>query len=575
MPDLILAGACVGLWLIAYAACRVATRPARPVTGPATMDLGPEPPAVVSMLVDDWSTSAATAESTLLDLAAAHRFELRQPDADPYRTTIHLAAGRPDRPDRPGEEGLRPYERQVLDRVRGLAVDGVVPLTALAFRDEKEAKTWHRALRAAVVADARAAGLSERRFGRTMMTALYVGAVAVGVVCGLVAVYRSHLTWTFLTVLPVSAVLAGLVQRIGERGTPAGLAAASRWLGVRSWLRSHEQFAELPPSAVAMWDRYLAYGAALGVTRRASDVIDLDIGNRRDLWSSYRGGWRRIRVRYPRGPWYGNTTAAQVVVAALILAAGALALVATGRTGWSSLPGHLLIVAGVCMLIRTVADLTRSVTVTGQVLARRTWRANDNHPHLDYLVVDDGTTDRTTAWGLPSAWGDRCRDRDVVTITARRWSRRIVAVTRHSRPADAPGGEWTNPPVTDVFGEVREPQTAGPLPVSVEDVARLVGQPVRAERQPRRVDFRSDVDNTIVLSAAWAGGTAGRIAWSANARGTTTALPGLGDGAYASGNRVVLRVGDSTLVVTALGSGRVGTSHLPWLLSRCDRAACV
>jgi hypothetical protein len=570
MTDLIVAGACVGLWLIAYAACRLATRPARPVAGPATPDLGPEPPAVVSLLVDDWSTSAATAESTLLDLAAAHHVELRQPDADPYRTTIHLPPGRPD------DAGLRPYERQVLDRIRTLAVDGVVPLTALGFRDDNEARAWHRALRAAVVADARAAGLSERRFGRPTMAALYVGALAVGVVCGLVAVHRSHLTWTFLTVLPVAAVLAGLVQRVGERGTPAGLAAASRWLGVRAWLRVYEQFAELPPSAVAIWDRYLAYGAALGVTRRASDVLDLDTGRRRDLWSSYRDGWRRVRARYPRGPWYGNTTPTQVLLAMLLLAAGALALTATRSAGWSPLPAYLLLGVGVGMLIRAVADLFGTVTVTGQVLARRPWRARHQRPTLHYLVVDDGTTDTTTAWALPSEWGDRCRDRDVVTITARRWSRRVVAVTRHSeghpRQADATGGERPAAPATDFFGEPRQPQAAGPLPVAVEDVARLVGQPVRAERQPQRVDFRSEVDDTIVLRAAWAGGTAGRIAWSANARGTTTPLPGIGDGAYASGNRAVLRVGDVTLVVTALGSGRVGTAHLPWLLSRCDRA---
>jgi hypothetical protein len=171
---MLIAAVCVGLWLLAYAGCLVATRPAPPPAGPATMDLGPEPPAVVSLLVNGWSASVDTAESVVLDLAAAGYYELRQPGLHPRQTTIHLAR-RPPAPDR-----LRPYEQQVLERIHGLAVDGVVPRTALTFRDANESRLWNRRLRTAVVADARAAGLSERRFGRTMMTALYLGALAAG-----------------------------------------------------------------------------------------------------------------------------------------------------------------------------------------------------------------------------------------------------------------------------------------------------------------------------------------------------------------------------------------------------------
>ncbi|MFJ6165656.1 DUF2207 family protein [Micromonospora orduensis] len=566
MSDLLLAGAGIGLWLLAYGACRVATRPAPPAARAATMDLGPEPPAVVDLLVNGGSTGAAG--PTLLDLAAAGFYELRQPDADPYRTTVHLAAEHPD------EGGLRPYERQVLARVRGLAVDGVVPLTALTFRDETESRAWHSRLRAAVVADARATGLSERRFGRTMMTALYLGALAVGAVCGLVAVHRTHLRWTFLVSLTVAAVLAGLVQRIGERATAAGSQATAHWLGVRAWLRNHEQFTELPPSAVAIWDRYLAYGAALGVTRQASDVLDVGAGVQRHLWSSYHGGYRRIRVRYPRWrPWYGGTTWFLLLLALLAVLAGTLVLSVAGSTGWYPLPGLLLLAGGAYLLIRTLVDRTRSVTVTGQVLALR---ARDG-ARVSHLVIDDGTADETTAWALPRDGHDRrCQRGDVLTITVRPWSRRVIAVDAHipaglPRPA-APDSEQSDPLVTDVFGEVRH-VPAGPLPVSVQDVTRLVGHPVRVERRPQRAEFRSALDDTTVLRAAWADGTAGRIAWRANARGAVTPLPGIGDEAYASGNRVVMRVGDMTLVLTAAGGGRMGIPHLPWLLSRCQRDA--
>ncbi len=54
----------------------------------------------------------------------------------------------------------------------GLAVDGVVPLTALTFRDADKAKAWSKRLRAEVIADARARGLSRRRVGAPLVTAL-------------------------------------------------------------------------------------------------------------------------------------------------------------------------------------------------------------------------------------------------------------------------------------------------------------------------------------------------------------------------------------------------------------------
>jgi hypothetical protein len=93
----------------------------------------------------------------------------------------------------------------------------------------------------------------------------------------------------------------------GERDTPAGIVAAARWLPVRDWLRAHEQFGDLPPAAVTVWDRYLSYGLALGVAPATGAVLDLGMGDRRRgmgdrrrVWSSYGGRWRRVRVRYPR-----------------------------------------------------------------------------------------------------------------------------------------------------------------------------------------------------------------------------------------------------------------------------------
>src|SRR5205085_10376830 len=78
--------------------------------------------------------------------------------------------------------------------------------------------------------------------------------------------------------------------------TPAGRARAAHWLGVRDWLRGFPTFADLPPAAVAVWDRYLAYGAALDATPATSATIDLGYDWKHGLWSVY-GPWRPVRVR--------------------------------------------------------------------------------------------------------------------------------------------------------------------------------------------------------------------------------------------------------------------------------------
>lgn len=79
--------------------------------------------------------------------------------------------------------------------------------------------------------------------------------------------------------------------------TPAGRAWAAHWLGVRDWLRGFPTFADLPPAAITVWDRYLAYGATLDATPSTSGTINLGYDWKHRLWSSYGGQWRRVTVQ--------------------------------------------------------------------------------------------------------------------------------------------------------------------------------------------------------------------------------------------------------------------------------------
>ncbi|MFD0819180.1 hypothetical protein ACFQ0D_12890, partial [Micromonospora zhanjiangensis] len=222
---------------------------------------------------------------------------------------------------------------------------------------------------------------------------------------------------------------------------------AARWLGVRGWLTGHESFADLPPAAVAVWGRYLPYGAALGVTRVASQVIDLGMADRERLWSAYTGQWRRVSVCYPRLlPRYGQRFGWILFRAAI----GAL-------LGWTfaaprDLPGRLsdgspvtlvFTLTGLALLgyatytvVRVLLDAVAPVTVTGEVLWHQVWRTREvggdssrrHVPDLYHLVVDDGRADRTRAWALPATLADRCRVGERVTVRIRPWTRRIVEV---------------------------------------------------------------------------------------------------------------------------------------------------
>jgi hypothetical protein len=481
-----LVAAPVALWFAAFGLAHIITRPRRPDPAPAAGDLGSEPPAVVSLLINRWEISEDAAESTLIDLAARDILEFRQPGNDPVQTTVHVRDTSP--------AGLNPYEQRVFDRVNGLAKGGVVPLTALTFRDSDEASAWSKRLTADVVADARSRGLSRRRFGRGVVSALSIAALAAAIVEAIaVGIFlgRQHGSDTGHVAIWVGVVTFGVLSAIGarahgERDTPAGREACARWLGVRAWLRAHEAFADLPPAAVTVWDRYLSYGAAVGATRVSSAVIDLGMGSRKRVWSSYAaptgttptggpptGGtptetapagpsWHRVRVHYPRfWPRYG-ATAPRIVGRAILAAVVGVILIRfwygavgtvfsnvgrnTAAGGYGSLVqgvgllvGMVLLAYGIYAFVRTVIDLAAPRTVTGEVVWHQLWRTvqrNDQSvPTLYYVAIDDGTRDSTRAWALPNNLAYTCSPSDVVTAKIRPWSRRVLsidAVTRGS-----------------------------------------------------------------------------------------------------------------------------------------------
>ncbi|MFD8088011.1 DUF2207 family protein [Kitasatospora sp. NPDC059722] len=328
------------LWLAAFGLALVATRNGAVHAAPATQEFGPAPerPAVVALLTNRWRSVDHAAAATLLDLAARGLVEVRQPADDPVQSTVHVTGTDADTGD------LTPYERRVLARITEQAGAAGAPIGAIAFRAQERASSWNGALRKEIVAEARLRGLSRSRFAPLLSGALAVAAFGPGVLLGLGGLTGGHNIRAAIVVgvLPSVPLMYLLTRALGERATRLGLERAGHWAGVQAWLRAHEDFAPLPPASVAVWDRYLAYGAALGVTTRTSRLLGFDAGDKRRVWSSYGGAWRPVRIRYPRlRPGFGATPAQllRLAGAAAVVAVGLVLFAALRRPEWAVTSG--------------------------------------------------------------------------------------------------------------------------------------------------------------------------------------------------------------------------------------------
>jgi hypothetical protein len=314
--------------------------------------------------------------------------------------------------------------------------DGTVPCEALTTGPEGESTGWRKRFEDAVRKDARDRGLSRGRWSGWMTAVLTVtalapallGAAAITVAPTDKSSSRSNDDNPVAAFVGIAAIIEfGLLAIPGkmraERDTAKGRDAAARWLGLREYLGDDGAFADAPPAAVAVWDRYLAYGAALGVAAGAVRALPLGAESDKEAWSSYGGRWRKVEIDYPKRipPGWGRHPALATLIALASLAIGlfvariffpALADVASRLTDSTDQKGGFqpldllaaaliavpALVTGVWslralfMLVAALPDLTVRTPVEGVVLRLRT------HEDHHYLAVDDGTGDHVRAW---------------------------------------------------------------------------------------------------------------------------------------------------------------------------------
>jgi Predicted membrane protein (DUF2207) C-terminal domain len=402
------------------------SRPRLPQPGPPVADLGAEPPAVVALLMNGWEVDEHALAATLLDLAARRYIEVEEP-GDGIRIRLLY----------PDPSGLIAPERLVHDLIRSRAGLGQsVPLAAIVPDGHSAAQDFRRRFEAATVQAARGMRLSTRRPGEAMANfsffwfAVIPAFFAALLPAALIAVWMRSAYW--LLVAPVLWIALIILLRLPfkaalmrhEWSTPDGRRTARYWLGVKAFLDGYEVFHDLPPSAVMIWDRYLAYGAALRCTERATDALAV-------VWTGRHGTARRetpVRpigtapARQPRSP--AELTSPNAVRVGMITVLDGTVVTPAGSwprsgTQWTVTETRhsrlsvnvsvLIVFVGMCCLFPVTLVLVPAMfgrRVAGTVAVTVSWMGISFTTELPYVGKDEYaaiTGAVTAATGYPRA----------------------------------------------------------------------------------------------------------------------------------------------------------------------------
>ncbi|HEV2756440.1 MAG TPA: hypothetical protein VG318_11770 [Actinomycetota bacterium] len=413
-------------WFLLLGAIRVVRAPRRPRPGPETTDLGAESPAVANLVTHRFKLTRDAVPATLVDLAARGVVEIEDRGIGDYWCRLK---GRPSE--------LAAYERMLVDHLGRKAANGVVPAGALTTGPQDASKAWWRDFRKHVVAEAQASGLSRNLWDLVTTAILFFAAGTVALLYLWATGFNDPDNVTESTLLDVvtisgGAMVAALVAAAGSKrqtDTEAGRRAAARWLGVREAIESSPSFAVVPPSGVVVWERHLAYAAALGVAPRAVGSLPMGAESDSEAWTTRGGEWRKVLVRYPRlRPGWGRHPALAILIGGLGSFAGykivGLGAGEVGAGGGLGIAALVAVVAGTAIFVRSapqllmgLLDVTARRKVEGTVLRARTrWgpipymtQSDDRQYVRCYVAIDDGRADVLIAYRVSTKVYDKVR----------------------------------------------------------------------------------------------------------------------------------------------------------------------
>ncbi len=395
-----------------------------------------ESPAVVNVLTNDATLTAAGMRATVVDLATRGWLRILPPLTDDETCRVRPSSEAYD------GDALLPHERLVLQHILArFTTEQAIPARHLAVDIRG---SWWRRFRNLVYAEAKRSGLVKRRW-----TPLLLGGPVAAAVLGLFAWNASRDDGTDVAVIDsverrviaIAALVALvlLVVRIVRHlvsndvtHTEAGVAATARWLAVRQRLVAGG-FAPMAPSSLEIGDRRLAYATAMCLADGARIELPLAREDHFRAWSAVGGGGRLVRVKYPWRPIYGiNPLYALIggLVATFVgLRARRFFTDVANEEAWESLyerfeqqdwlisgiatgvvfVSWIPILLGLWAALAGAADMFNTVERTGVVIrARRPAEVTplprslvkrvEGDRYSLYVAVDDGSSDTITAW---------------------------------------------------------------------------------------------------------------------------------------------------------------------------------
>jgi hypothetical protein len=413
-------------------------RPPRIVAQDETSEIGPESPAVASLLTNGFVVTPNAAVATLFDLAARGWVRIVAAEDEVIVIT-----------DGHGAQGdvLTAYEQQVLNHLHRLTAGTVhgVSGAGIEVAGLRLDRRWWRHFTAAVAADARHRDLCRRRWNPLLLVvpAAFVAiagwqlwrSVRVG---DETAVSESLLRRAAAGVVAIAiVVVAWRIVKHGmshaQRPTATGMVRAAVWMSLRAWMepRGFEGASSVVANNTS---RALGYAASFGLAERAAAELPVVPEDDRTAWSNAAGPWHVVRVRYPFRPGFGRHPVL-VLLAGLIVGTGIVLLqrllldIANGYTLAEFIDDNVADQAGIIhdvalgiaavlvlpllwMLWLVVAgafDLFATIERRGLVVRARRPQRVVPYPWLLgplarrdryslFVAVDDGRADRVSAW---------------------------------------------------------------------------------------------------------------------------------------------------------------------------------
>lgn len=445
MQSAALAGALASgiAWAVGVALVIAARHVKEIETGPATSELGDEPPAVAALLANRFRLPTEAAPATILDLAA--RRAIRIEDYQPGLPMIRLS--------RDSAVGLTPYEERVMELLESKASGGVVPAEALSSGEGQVSTRWRHAFRNEVIDEAQERGLSKDVWD-AQLTGIF-GLLAL-IPAGLVLVGTKWQPALAVYVFGVF-VLQSVRHYRPQQPTALGIQRASFWLGVREYFATHGEFKDVGPSGVAVWGKNLAYAAAFEIAEAAVRALPMGDEDDKNAWSPWGGRWHPVKVRYPVNfpPMWGKHPLVAAGLSIMTGGVGALVVLVGTKVNSArasaSLPGmnsssgsgtsvgdvaqlivSILLVVGLVLLltglagfVRAIADMTTKRTVEGYLVRKRrrrgTFDSSQTPKYRCYLAVDDGSSTEIKAWRVKDEIFDQVEQGAHVTAEATRF----------------------------------------------------------------------------------------------------------------------------------------------------------